>query len=151
MFPLFGIMESKEVASAYFKDFHLLLIGVICLATSIEKWNFHKRVALRMVMLVGVNPAWLMLGFMVSCAFLSMWLSNTSAAAMVMPIVEAVAQQIIRAEAEADVLEMSCSNGSINPALELDGRHALYERTEEEKRRRGWLVQPSKMSEKKYD
>uniref|UniRef100_A0A8D0EQ89 Solute carrier family 13 member 1 n=1 Tax=Strix occidentalis caurina TaxID=311401 RepID=A0A8D0EQ89_STROC len=126
MFPLFGIMESKEVASAYFKDFHLLLIGVICLATSIEKWNFHKRVALRMVMLVGVNPAWLMLGFMVSCAFLSMWLSNTSAAAMVMPIVEAVAQQIIRAETEADALEMSCSNGSINPALELDGRHAVY-------------------------
>ncbi|XP_054669163.1 solute carrier family 13 member 1 isoform X1 [Grus americana] len=120
MFPLFGIMESKEVASAYFKDFHLLLIGVICLATSIEKWNFHKRVALRMVMLVGVNPAWLTLGFMVSCAFLSMWLSNTSAAAMVMPIVEAVAQQIIRAEGEADALEMSCSNGSINPALELD-------------------------------
>ncbi|NXW04008.1 S13A1 protein, partial [Fregetta grallaria] len=120
MFPLFGIMESKEVASAYFKDFHLLLIGVICLATSVEKWNFHKRVALRMVMLVGVNPAWLMLGFMVSCAFLSMWLSNTSAAAMVMPIVEAVAQQIIRAEAEADALETSCSNGSINLALELD-------------------------------
>ncbi|KFQ96224.1 Solute carrier family 13 member 1, partial [Nipponia nippon] len=125
MFPLFGIMESKEVASAYFKDFHLLLIGVICLATSIEKWNFHKRVALRMVMLVGVNPAWLTLGFMVSCAFLSMWLSNTSAAAMVMPIVEAVAQQITRAEAEADMLEMSCSNGSINPALELDGKHTV--------------------------
>uniref|UniRef100_A0A8B9EDE2 Solute carrier family 13 member 1 n=1 Tax=Anser cygnoides TaxID=8845 RepID=A0A8B9EDE2_ANSCY len=102
MFPLFGIMESKEVASAYFKDFHLLLMGVICLATSIEKWNFHKRVALRMVMLVGVNPAWLTLGFMVSCSFLSMWLSNTSAAAMVMPIVEAVAQQIAAAEAEAD-------------------------------------------------
>nr|XP_009685639.1 PREDICTED: solute carrier family 13 member 1 [Struthio camelus australis] len=120
MFPLFGIMASKQVASAYFKDFHLLLIGVICLATSIEKWNFHKRVALRMVMLVGVNPAWLTLGFMVSCSFLSMWLSNTSAAAMVMPIVEAVAQQIIKAEAEVDALEMSQSNGSTNLALELD-------------------------------
>ncbi|NXQ96255.1 S13A1 protein, partial [Sagittarius serpentarius] len=141
MFPLFGIMESKEVASAYFKDFHLLLIGVICLATSIEKWNFHKRVALRMVMLVGVNPAWLMLGFMVSCAFLSMWLSNTSAAAMVMPIVEAVAQQIIRAEAEADALEMSCSNGSINPALELDENIAACESSdwkEKEKKVNGY-------------
>jgi len=53
-----------------------------------------------------------------------MWLSNTSAAAMVMPIVEAVAQQITRAEAEANLLEMSCSNGSTNLALELDGRHA---------------------------
>ncbi|KAL2308957.1 hypothetical protein Nmel_005134, partial [Mimus melanotis] len=126
LFPLFGIMSSKQVASAYFKDFHLLLIGVICLATSIEKWNLHKRVALKMVMLVGVNPAWLTLGFMVSCAFLSMWLSNTSAAAMVMPIVEAVAQQIIRAEAEADELELSCSNGSINPALELDENIGEY-------------------------
>ncbi|NWR31382.1 S13A1 protein, partial [Tachuris rubrigastra] len=130
MFPLFGIMGSKQVASAYFKDFHLLLIGVICLATSIEKWNLHKRVALRMVMLVGVNPAWLMLGFMVSCAFLSMWLSNTSAAAMVMPIVEAVAQQIIRAEAEADALEMSCSIGSVNPALELDENIGECENTD---------------------
>uniref|UniRef100_A0A8C6YZA8 Solute carrier family 13 member 1 n=1 Tax=Nothoprocta perdicaria TaxID=30464 RepID=A0A8C6YZA8_NOTPE len=123
MFPLFGIMSSKQVASAYFKDFHLLLIGVICLAASIEKWKLHKRVALRMVMLVGVNPAWLTLGFMVSCSFLSMWLSNTSAAAMVMPIVEAVAQQIITAESEVDALEMSYSNGSTNPGLELDGRH----------------------------
>uniref|UniRef100_A0A8C6Z1L7 Solute carrier family 13 member 1 n=1 Tax=Nothoprocta perdicaria TaxID=30464 RepID=A0A8C6Z1L7_NOTPE len=125
MFPLFGIMSSKQVASAYFKDFHLLLIGVICLAASIEKWKLHKRVALRMVMLVGVNPAWLTLGFMVSCSFLSMWLSNTSAAAMVMPIVEAVAQQIITAESEVDALEMSYSNGSTNPGLELDGRHML--------------------------
>ncbi|OXB63475.1 hypothetical protein ASZ78_006967 [Callipepla squamata] len=119
LLPLPLIIKTK-VASAYFKDFHLLLMGVICLATSIEKWNFHKRVALKMVMLVGVNPAWLTLGFMVSCSFLSMWLSNTSAAAMVMPIVEAVAQQIARAEAEADMLEMSCSNGSTNLALELD-------------------------------
>lgn len=54
-----------------------------------------------------------------------MWLSNTSAAAMVMPIVEAVAQQITKAEAEADAMDMSFSNGSINPALELDGRHTV--------------------------
>ncbi|KAH0616562.1 hypothetical protein JD844_027761 [Phrynosoma platyrhinos] len=151
MFPMFGIMASKEVhfipffpfhnlthfsvASAYFKDFHLLLTGVICLATSIEKWNLHKRIALKMVMLVGVNPAWyvlisnihggvscfrLTLGFMISCSFLSMWLSNTSTAAMVMPIVEAVAQQIISAEAEVDAMEMTYANGVTNLALELD-------------------------------
>ncbi|XP_019398992.1 PREDICTED: solute carrier family 13 member 1 isoform X2 [Crocodylus porosus] len=120
MFPMFGIMASKQVASSYFKDFHLLLAGVICLSTSIEKWNLHRRIALKMVMLVGVNPAWLTLGFMISCAFLSMWLSNTSTAAMVMPIVEAVAQQIIKAEAEVDALEMTYANGSTNQALELD-------------------------------
>lgn len=65
----------------------------------------------------------LTLGFMISCAFLSMWLSNTSTAAMVMPIVEAVAQQIISAEAEVDAMEMTYANGAINHALELDGRY----------------------------
>ncbi|MEJ1280867.1 solute carrier family 13 (sodium/sulfate symporters) member 1 [Cricetulus griseus] len=120
MFPMFGIMASTHVASSYFKDFHLLLIGVICLATSIEKWNLHKRIALRMVMMVGVNPAWLTLGFMSSTAFLSMWLSNTSTAAMVMPIVEAVAQQIISAEAEAEATQMTYFNESAAHGLEVD-------------------------------
>lgn len=54
-----------------------------------------------------------------------MWLSNTSTAAMVMPIVEAVAQQIIKAEAEVDALEMTYANGSTNQALELDGMHKM--------------------------
>ncbi|XP_075065040.1 solute carrier family 13 member 1 [Mixophyes fleayi] len=120
MFPLFGILPSKTIASTYFKDFHLLLTGVICLATSIEKWNLHKRIALKMVMLVGVNPAWLMLGFMFSTGFLSMWLSNTSTAAMVMPIVEAVAQQIINAEAEVDAMQINSSDGIHNEVFELD-------------------------------
>ncbi|XP_016047413.1 solute carrier family 13 member 1 isoform X2 [Erinaceus europaeus] len=120
IFPLFGIMPSKNVASAYFKDFHLLLIGVICLATSIEKWNLHKRIALRMVMMVGVNPAWLTLGFMSSTAFLSMWLSNTSTTAMVMPIAEAVAQQIISAEAEVEATQMTYFTGESNHGLEID-------------------------------
>uniref|UniRef100_A0A4W3K8P7 Solute carrier family 13 member 1 n=1 Tax=Callorhinchus milii TaxID=7868 RepID=A0A4W3K8P7_CALMI len=118
MFPLFGIVKSKDVANSYFKDFHLLLTGVICLATSIEKWNLHKRIALQLVMVMGVNPGRLMMGFMLSCAFLSMWLSNTSTAAMVMPIVEAVTQQIINAEAEVHAGQ---ENGVSNRSFELNG------------------------------
>ncbi|XP_072290996.1 solute carrier family 13 member 1 [Eucyclogobius newberryi] len=114
LFPLFGIMKSSEVASVYFKDFHFLLFGVICLATSIEKWGLHRRIALRLVNMVGVNPAWLMLGFMTGCAFLSMWVHNTSAVAMVMPIVEAVLQQILRTSREKDLA------GEDNPNLQLD-------------------------------
>ncbi|CAG01074.1 unnamed protein product, partial [Tetraodon nigroviridis] len=113
LFPAFGIMTSSDVAKEYFKDFHFLLVGVICLATSIAKWGLHRRVALRLVTLVGVNPAWLMLGFMSGCAFLSMWVQNTSAVAMVMPIVEAVLQQILKAS-EKDV------GGEDNPGLQLD-------------------------------
>ncbi|XP_065794745.1 solute carrier family 13 member 1 [Muntiacus reevesi] len=151
MFPMFGIMPSKEVASAYFKDFHLLLIGVICLATSIEKWNLHKRIALRMVMMVGVNPAWLSLGFMSSTAFLSMWLSNTSTAAMVMPIVEAVAQQVISAEAEVEATQMTYFSGSTNQALEIDeslnGQEA-NERKEKTKPVPGYSNDAGKISSK---
>uniref|UniRef100_A0A3Q2YVT8 Solute carrier family 13 member 1 n=1 Tax=Hippocampus comes TaxID=109280 RepID=A0A3Q2YVT8_HIPCM len=97
LFPAFGIMTSSQVATAYFKDFHFLLIGVICLATSIQKWGLHRRVALRLVGAVGVKPAWLTLGFMSGCGFLSMWVHNTSAVTMVMPIAEAVLRQIRRA------------------------------------------------------
>uniref|UniRef100_A0A7N8YCB4 Solute carrier family 13 member 1 n=1 Tax=Mastacembelus armatus TaxID=205130 RepID=A0A7N8YCB4_9TELE len=113
LFPLFGVMKSSAVAKEYFKDFHFLLIGVICLATSIEKWGLHRRIALRLVTLVGVNPAWLILGFMSGCAFISMWVQNISAVTMVMPIVEAVLQQIMKAKAE-------CA-GKDNPCLQLDG------------------------------
>lgn len=50
-----------------------------------------------------------------------MWLSNTSTAAMVMPIVEAVVQQIISAEAQVKATQMTCGNGSINNGLEMEG------------------------------
>uniref|UniRef100_A0A667WYG7 Solute carrier family 13 member 1 n=1 Tax=Myripristis murdjan TaxID=586833 RepID=A0A667WYG7_9TELE len=113
LFPLFGIMKSSEVASMYFKDFHFLLVGVICVASAVERWGLHRRVALRLVMLVGVDPAWLMLGFMSGCAFLSMWVHNTSAVTMVMPIVEAMIQQVLKAEGEP-------AAGEDNAGLQLD-------------------------------
>uniref|UniRef100_A0A3Q2FNW7 Solute carrier family 13 member 1 n=1 Tax=Cyprinodon variegatus TaxID=28743 RepID=A0A3Q2FNW7_CYPVA len=113
LFPAFGIMKSSHVAREYFKDFHFLLVGVICLATSVEKCGLHRRMALKLVSMVGVNPAWLMLGFMSGCALISMWIQNVSAAAMVMPIVEAVLQQILKAE------ELGCA-GNVNPNLQMD-------------------------------
>ncbi|XP_029378217.1 solute carrier family 13 member 1 [Echeneis naucrates] len=123
-FPTFGIMKSSSVAKEFFKDFHLLLVGVICLTTSIQKWGLHRRVALRLVIMVGVNPAWLMLGFMSGCAFLSMWVQNTSAVMMVMPIVEAVLQQVLKAEE-------AVSSGQDNHNLQLDETDGHIENTKE--------------------
>nr|XP_046249025.1 solute carrier family 13 member 1 [Scatophagus argus] len=124
LFPVFGIMKSSDVAKEYFKDFHFLLVGVTCLATSIEKWGLHRRIALRLVLMVGVNPAWLMLGFMSGCAFISMWVQNTSAVTMVMPIVEAVLQQILKAK------EGGCA-GEDNPTLQLDETDGHVEKMKE--------------------
>ncbi|RMC02860.1 hypothetical protein DUI87_20052 [Hirundo rustica rustica] len=93
-----------QVAAEYFKNTTLLLMGVICVAASVEKWNLHKRIALRMVMMAGAKPGMLLLCFMCCTTVLSMWLSNTSTTAMVMPIVEAVLQELVNAEEECEVI-----------------------------------------------
>ncbi|XP_051740552.1 solute carrier family 13 member 1 [Ctenopharyngodon idella] len=142
LFPLFGIMKSSQVASTYFKDFHLLLLGVICLATAIEKWGLHRRIALRLVTTLGVNPGMLMLGFMVGCAFLSMWLSNTSTVAMVMPIVEAVIQQVLNANEEASKDHKGALNGISNPALQLEDIEAQYDQSEKIKSIEAGITEP---------
>ncbi|XP_074857269.1 solute carrier family 13 member 4 [Carettochelys insculpta] len=105
LYPLFGVMKSSEVAAEYFKNTTLLLMGVICVAASVEKWNLHKRIALRMVMMAGAKPGMLLLCFMCCTTILSMWLSNTSTTAMVMPIVEAVLQELVKAEEEHEVID----------------------------------------------
>ncbi|NXM72502.1 S13A4 protein, partial [Serilophus lunatus] len=109
LYPLFGVMKSSEVAAEYFKNTTLLLMGVICVAASVEKWNLHKRIALRMVMMAGAKPGMLLLCFMCCTTVLSMWLSNTSTTAMVMPIVEAVLQELVNAEEDCKVISTAGS------------------------------------------
>lgn len=86
LFPLFGVMNGKDVSSAYFNHVIFLFIGGFLVALAMQKWNLHKRIALKILMLTGSSPARILLGFMIATAFLSMWISNTATAMMMVPI-----------------------------------------------------------------
>ncbi|MDE3000693.1 MAG: SLC13 family permease [Gemmatimonadota bacterium] len=90
LFPLLGIMDGRNVAPIYFNHVIFLFIGGFMVALAMQRWNLHRRIALRVLLWCGVRPRRILLGFMVSTAFLSMWISNTATTMMMVPIVLAV-------------------------------------------------------------
>lgn len=86
LFPLLGINEIKETASHYANPVIYLFMGGFMIAIAMEKWNLHKRIALSIIRYTGTNANSIIFGFMLSTYFLSMWLSNTATAVMMLPI-----------------------------------------------------------------
>ena len=94
LFPLLGIMGGRETAPIYFNSTIVLFIGGFMIALTMEKWNLHRRIALNIIHAVGGGPSRIVLGFMIAAAFLSMWISNTATAVMMLPIGLAIVLQI---------------------------------------------------------
>ena len=105
LFPLTGVMDLKSTSIPYSDPMVLLYMGGFMIAVSIEKWNLHKRIALKIISYLGTDLKRIILGFMVATAFLSMWISNTATSLMMLPIAIAV------------VVQMSNSNKGIKKTL----------------------------------
>ena len=86
LFPLMGIMPATDVSKAFVNDTLFLYLGGMIIALGIERWNLHRRIALRLVAIVGVSPRRLVMGFMLTSAVLSMWISNTACTLLMVPI-----------------------------------------------------------------
>ena len=94
LFPLTKGLDLSSTTASFGHRYIFLYIGGFVLAIAIEKWNLHKRIALNIISLIGTNVSSIILGFMVATAFLSMWISNTATAVMMLPIGMAIIKQL---------------------------------------------------------
>lgn len=86
LLPILEIQTISDSTTPYANPIIFLFLGGFMLAIAMEKWNLHKRIALNMVSFIGTKPTSILIGFIVSSAFLSMWVSNTATALMMLPI-----------------------------------------------------------------
>ena len=106
LFPLLGIMNGKAVAETYFNHLIFLFIGGFLMALAMEKWHLHRRIALRLLLWIGLSPARILLGFMLTSAFLSMWISNTATTMMMVPILLSIVAKMEEVNASETTRKM---------------------------------------------
>lgn len=93
LFPLLRVMPTGAVTEHYGNEILFLFMGGFLIAVAMQKWRLHRRIALSVILRVGSSPNRLVLGFMLATALLSMWISNTATAMMMMPVAMAVIEQ----------------------------------------------------------
>ncbi|MCT1591168.1 SLC13 family permease [Kocuria palustris] len=86
VFPTLGSTPLDDVGASYGKNVIFLFMGGFLLALAMQRWNLHRRMALLTVRLIGTRPPQMIAGFMIATGFLSMWVSNTATAVMMLPI-----------------------------------------------------------------
>ncbi|MCH7623926.1 MAG: anion permease [Nitrospinae bacterium] len=118
LMPLLGVMPSAKVAPNFANHIIFLFLGGFMIALAMEKWNLHKRIALWIISMIGVDLERIVLGFMVATAFLSMWISNTATTMMMLPVGMAVVRQIAD-EASLNGVRNEESRKSIQESLGL--------------------------------
>lgn len=94
LFPALGVLDMPAAAAPYADELIFLFMGGFFIAAAMERSGLHRRIALRIVAAVGTSPSRLVLGFMLATAFVSMWISNTATAAMMLPIALAVSEML---------------------------------------------------------
>ena len=86
LFPLIGVMDIRSTSAIYGSHIVFLFFGGFVMALALEKVNLHKRIALNIINRTGSSPDRVILGFIISTALLSMWISNTASTIVMLPI-----------------------------------------------------------------
>ena len=93
-FPLLGVATPEAAGAPYANPVVFLFLGGFLLALAVEKWGLHRRLALGVIAAVGLSPRRILLGFLVVTGFLSLWISNTATALMMLPIALSLARLV---------------------------------------------------------
>jgi sodium-dependent dicarboxylate transporter 2/3/5 len=102
LFPILGVIDGKTIASTYFNSTIMLFLGGFFIAIAMEKWELHRRISLTILNIIGGTPSRMILGFMTATAFLSMFISNTATAIMMVPIAIAVVTSMEKNTSRSD-------------------------------------------------
>lgn len=96
LFPLCtgGVIGVKAAAAPYAHEMVFLFMGGFMISMAMRQWGLHRRLALHAMLLIGTEPRRLVGGLMVSCAFISMWVSNTATAIMMLPIAMSIIELV---------------------------------------------------------
>lgn len=137
-------MSSKNVTRIYFqvnlffirhififlfKDIIILFYGGLVMANAIEMSGLHERLSLKILILFGSNPKWLMLGFMIVTAFMSLWISNAASCSMMLPIINAIVMQLVISDqnyANSPSKENGFDNKAISKIYKLTNFEKLF-------------------------
>jgi sodium-dependent dicarboxylate transporter 2/3/5 len=119
LFPFFGLMTARDAALPYADPNVFLFMGGFMIAIAMQRHNLHKRIALTIIHLIGISPKKIVLGFMIATAFLSMWISNTATAMMMLPIGIAVVEHIKDQTSEDNRIAGKSAVSNLGTALML--------------------------------
>jgi len=92
--PVVGIAPIKMATSSYSHPLIFLFLGGFFISIAMERWNLHRRIALKVMSLVSTKPSHQIGGLMLVTAFLSMWMSNTATAVMMLPIALSIIEMV---------------------------------------------------------
>src|SRR5690606_12633950 len=140
--PLAGVLDNAATISAYLNSTILLYLGGFLIALAMERWHLHRRIALGIIARFGAEPRNLVLGFLAATSAVSMWISNTATAVMMLPIGLAVVRQVETTLGRAHARPVAVSlllaiayGSSVGGCVTLIGSptnlafRAIYERT----------------------
>ncbi len=99
-YPFLGVFggeigdDARRAAQPYVHPYVFLFMGGMCIAAAMQQWGLHRRVALTIMHAIGTQPARLLFGVLAATAFVSLWISNTATATMMLPIALALIAQL---------------------------------------------------------